>query len=69
VTSINLGQPLVQSDSSSKIAQEIRRLAKAITGGSFPVVEPKPQRSFWSSLLRRTEEQPELGFQANMGKV
>jgi pilus assembly protein CpaE len=69
VTSINLGQPLVQSDSNSKIAQEIRRLAKAITGGSIPVAEPRPQRSFWSSLLRRTEDQPELGFQTTMSKV
>lgn len=67
VTSINLGQPLVQSDSNSKIAHEIRRLAGIIGGGSVTVAEPKPQRSFWSSLLGRTEHQPPLGFQNSGG--
>lgn len=67
VTSINLGQPLVQSDSNSKIAQEIRRLARVIGGGAIAVTEPKPQRTFWSSLLRR--EQPQLDLQTTMGKV
>jgi len=69
VTSINLGQPLVQSDSSSKIAQEIRRLAKVIGGGTMPVAVPKAQRSFWSSLLRRESAQPQLDLQTTMGKV
>src|SRR6267142_792204 len=68
VTSINLGQPLVQSDSDSKIAQEIRRLARMIAGGNVAVVEPKPRRAFWSSLLRRTE-QPQFDLQTTMGKV
>jgi pilus assembly protein CpaE len=67
VTSINLGQPLVHSDSNSKLAQEIRRLARVIGGGSIAVAEPKPQRTFWSSLLRR--EQPQLDLQTTMGKV
>jgi pilus assembly protein CpaE len=67
VTSINLGQPLVHSDSNSKIAQEIRRLAKVIGGGSVAVAEPKPQRTFWGSLLRR--EQPQFDLQTTMGKV
>lgn len=67
VTSINLGQPLVHSDSSSKIAQEIRRLAKVIAGGTVTVAEPAPRRPFWSSLLRR--EQPQLDLQTTMGKV
>jgi len=67
VTSINLGQPLVQSDSNSKIAQEIRRLARVIAGGAVAVAEPAPRRSFWSSMLRR--EQPQLDLQTTMGKV
>jgi pilus assembly protein CpaE len=67
VTSINLGQPLVHSDSSSKIAQEIRRLAGVIAGGAVSVAEPAPKRAFWSSLLRR--EQPQLDLQTTMGKV
>jgi len=69
VTSINLGQPLVQSDSNSKIAQEIRRLAKVIGGGTVAVAPAKPERTFWSSLMRRTEEQPPLGFQTTLEKV
>ena len=61
MTSINLGQPLVHSDSSSKIAQEIRRLARVIMSGAVPVAEPAPKRPFWSSLMRR--EQPQLDLQ------
>ncbi len=67
VTSINLGEPLVQSDSHSKIAQEIRRLTRLIGDGFMPIAEPKQHRPFWSSLLRR--EQPQLDLQATMGKV
>lgn len=67
VTSINLGQPLVHSDSNSRLAQEIRRLARVISGGSIAVAEPKPQRTFWGSLLRR--EQPQLDLQTTLGKV
>lgn len=69
VTSINLGQPLVQ-DSDSRIAQEIRRLATAIAGHTIPIAEPKPRRAFWSSLLRREPgQQPQLDLQTTMGKV
>lgn len=67
VTSINLGQPLVHSDANSKIAQEIRRLARVIAGGAVPVAEPAPRRPFWSSLLKR--EQPHFDLQTTMGKV
>ena len=69
VMSINLGQPLVQSDSNSKIAQEIRRLAKVLNGGAAPIAESKPRRAFWSALLRRPEERPPLGFQTTLEKV
>jgi pilus assembly protein CpaE len=53
VSSINLGRPLVQSDSSSKIAQEIKRIARTIAGGKVIEEEVTPRRPFWSSLLRR----------------
>jgi Flp pilus assembly CpaE family ATPase len=68
VTSINLGQPLILSDSDSKIAQEIRRLARMIAGGNVAVVEPKPRRAFWSSLLGRAQ-QPQFDLQTTMGMV
>lgn len=68
VTSINLGEPLVLSDSTSKIAQEIRRIAKVIGGASVPLMAPKAQRTFWNSLMRRNEEPP-LGFRTTLEKV
>ncbi len=54
VTSINLGQPLVHSDGNSKIALEIRRIARTIVGGSFPAEDdPKPRRALWKSIFKR----------------
>ena len=64
---LNLGQPLIHSDSNSKIAQEIRRLAKVLMGESAAMVEPSARRPFWSGLLRR--EQPQLDLQTTLGKV
>jgi len=54
VTSINLGRPLVQSDPNSKIAQEIRRIARTIATGQITVhEEPQPRRTLWNSLFKR----------------
>jgi pilus assembly protein CpaE len=54
VTSINLGQPLVLSDNSSKIAVEIRRIAATITGDSTQITDQTPQRrGLWNSIFRR----------------
>jgi septum formation inhibitor-activating ATPase MinD len=54
VTSINLGQPLVLSDHSSKIAVEIQRIAATIIGDAAQTVEHQPQRrGLWNSLFRR----------------
>ena len=64
VTSINLGQPLVQSEPNSKIAQEIRRIARTLaTVGVEVQEEPKPRRTLWSSLFRREEPQNSLELQ------
>ena len=69
VTSINLGRPLVHSESNSKIAQEIKLLARTITGGK-PVFEAaKPRRAFWGSFFRREPTQPQFDFQTTIGKV
>jgi pilus assembly protein CpaE len=57
VTSINLGQPLVQSEPNSKIAIEIKRFAATIIGQSVPLVEAQPQRrNFFNSIFRRGQE-------------
>lgn len=54
VTSINLGRPLVQSDPNSKIAQEIRRVARTIANGQITVHdEIQPRRTLWSSFFKR----------------
>jgi len=54
VNSINLGQPLVQSDSSSKIAVEIKRIAKTIVGEPVHLTDPQPKRRRrWQSIWRR----------------
>ena len=63
VTSIILGQPLVQSEPNSKIAQEIRRIARTLaTGGVEVQAEPKPRRTLWSSIFHKETPQGSLGF-------
>jgi pilus assembly protein CpaE len=52
VNSINLGTPLVLSNSRSKIAREIKRLARALSAGTSPTPEVKPKRS-WAFFLKR----------------
>jgi pilus assembly protein CpaE len=44
VNSINLGQPLVLSDTTSKIAVEIKRIAATLLGDGAPIPETQPQR-------------------------
>src|SRR5215475_1928828 len=55
VNSINLGTPLAQSDPTSKIAVEIRRIAQTVAGGVLPIVEAKPRRAFWNTFLKRQQ--------------
>lgn len=66
VTSINLGQPLVQSEPNSKVAQEIRRVARAITTSAVEVMaEPQPRRNVWNSLFKRQAPQNQLELQVS----
>lgn len=66
VTSINLGRPLVQSEPNSKIAQEIRRVARTLATGSVEVEdEPKMRRTVWGSLFKREAPQTRLDFQVS----
>ncbi len=72
VTSINLGQPLVQSEPTSKIAIEIKRIMGVILGQAAPVAEEQPQRrKIWSGLFKRNTSgaQQNLDMQATLGKV
>jgi len=52
VNSVNLGTPLVESNSSSKIALEVKRVARMLSAGTNPPVASKPKRS-WSFFLKR----------------
>jgi pilus assembly protein CpaE len=57
VTSINLGQPLVQSEPSSKISIEIKRITATITGASSGGADEQPQRrKIFGSLFKRNKE-------------
>ncbi len=58
VSSINLGTPLVKSNSRSKIAREIRRVAHALATGTSQEGEPKPKRS-WGFFLKRQPAEKE----------
>ena len=71
VTSINLGQPLVQSEPSSKIATEIKRITTTITGAAVAVADEQPQRrKIWSGLFKRSQRaQQNLDLRATVGKV
>ena len=71
VTSINLGQPLVQSEPASKIAVEIKRIATTVTGATAPVADEQPQRKkIWSGLFKRSHSaQQNLDLRASIGKV
>lgn len=66
VSSINLGTPLVQSEPSSKIAMEIRRIAQEISLGVMPLAETKPRRAFWNSFLKKQPAQPQAQAQFNL---
>ena len=68
VTSINLGSPLVQSDSDCKISQEIRRIAQII-GGTMPMEAPKSRRTSWTSFFKRQPDSGQLDYQPTMGKL
>ena len=69
VSSINLGNPLVQSDPHSRVAMEMRRIAQIITGRAVIAEEPPNRKSIWSSLFKRETSSPRLPFQASMEKV
>lgn len=69
VTSINLGTPLVQSEASSKIAVEIRRIATTLASGAVPISEPKPRKAFWNSFLKRQPQQTQFDLQTSLEKI
>ena len=53
VNSINLGQPLVESEPGSKIATELRQIAAHFSHAARPVAPPTERRRLLGSLFRR----------------
>ena len=54
IGSINLGQPLVQTDPSSKLTVEIKRIAALVSGGNFQSTPPTRKRLLGSVFGRNT---------------
>jgi pilus assembly protein CpaE len=70
VTSINLGRPLVQSEPNSKIALEIRRIARTIaTTVVSTEEEPKPRRALWNNFFKRESAQNQFELQTSLEKI
>jgi pilus assembly protein CpaE len=70
VNSINLGQPLVESDPTSRIATEIRQIATSVTGAVAPSTVTEPRRSVWQSIFGRAVGKTSTGeLNARIGKV
>lgn len=69
VTSINLGQPLVQSDPNSKIALEIKRIARTIANGAVRIEEDvQPKRTMWDSLFKREAAESQFKLHPSLEK-
>jgi pilus assembly protein CpaE len=68
VGSINLGTPLVLSDASSKIAQEIRRISESIAVGVAPIEDKQPRQTLWKSLFKREVKQ-QLNLETSLEKI
>ena len=59
VNSINLGQPLVTSQPTSRMAAEVRRLAAHVTGAASSEADAAPRRGLFGSLLKSRAVRPE----------
>jgi pilus assembly protein CpaE len=67
VNSINLGQPLVQSGPTTKIAMEIRRIASTLVGEGVVLETSQSQRrGVFGSLFRRNDAAAELQINSRL---
>ncbi len=58
VNSINLGQPLVESDPQSKIATELRDIAARFSGVAPAAPARQPRKGLLGSLFRKEKDKP-----------
>jgi pilus assembly protein CpaE len=69
VNSINLGQPLVESEPTSRIAGEIRGIAASVVGSVTPSTVTEPRRGLWQSIFGRSVGKVSNdGLHARIGK-
>lgn len=69
VSSINLGQPLVESQPSSIIAREIKRIAATITGSTEGRIEQESRSSRMKSIFRRSAAPESLSLRETLDKA
>jgi pilus assembly protein CpaE len=68
IDSINLGRPLVESDPSSKITAEIKRIA-ALVSNNHHTTSPHPRQRFLQSVFRRTNSPEPLELMTRLGEA
>jgi pilus assembly protein CpaE len=69
VNSINLGQPLVESEPASRISAEIRQIAASVVGAMTPSTVTEPRRGLWQSIFGRSVGKvTNDGLNARIGK-
>ena len=66
--SINLGRPLVESDPSSKITTEIKRIA-ALVGGNSHTASPQPRQRSLRSVFGRSNSPESLDLLTNLSEA
>ena len=66
--SINLGQPLVQSDPASRISTEIKRLAAQLSGASQGA-PAQPRKGFLKSIFNRPDTSAALELRATPDEI
>jgi pilus assembly protein CpaE len=70
VNSINLGQPLVESNPASRLATELRQIAAAITGAAAEAAPAEQRRGFLGGVFQRRKQPAPaaFGLHERMGK-
>ncbi len=69
VNSINLGQPLVESQPSSAIAGEMKRIASSLTGSIEGQIETEPRRGKLRSMFRRGSASENMSLRETLDKA
>jgi pilus assembly protein CpaE len=69
VNSINLGRPLIESSSASKVAGDLRRIAAELFEGKLESTQLEESKRPFNSIFRRQSVIEDLGLNAALEKV